>query len=142
MKYKTFSEEEIQILLKNPNTLSATKYQLRLTLDAKKKVYELSQSKVPVHRILRELGYDAEMLGIQRVKNFIRNIKQEAASKNGLHQGSAPRKKRRLTADQIAELEENPESYARLKNEVIYLREEVEFLKKISQQVISGKRDK
>ena len=142
MKYKTFSEEEIQILLKNPNTLSATKCQLRLTLEAKEKTYELAKSGVPVQRILRELGYDAEMLGIQRVKNFVRNIKLEAKSKNGLHQGSAPRRKRRLTANQIAELEENPESYARLKNEVIYLREEVEFLKKISQQVISGKRDK
>ena len=34
------------------------------------------------------------------------------------------------------------ESYARLKNEVVYLRAEVEFLKKISQQAISGKRGK
>jgi hypothetical protein len=47
-----------------------------------------------------------------------------------------------MTAEQIAELQENPESYAKLKNEVIYLREEVEFLKKVSQQVISGKRGK
>ena len=49
---------------------------------------------------------------------------------------------KRITPAQIAELEENAESYAKLKNEVIYLREEVEFLKKISQQVISGKRGK
>ena len=48
---------------------------------------------------------------------------------------------KRITPAQIAKLEENAESYAKLKNEVIYLREEVE-LKKVSQQVISGKRGK
>ena len=42
----------------------------------------------------------------------------------------------------IEKLECNPASYEKLKNEVIYLRKEVEFLKKISQQVISGKRGK
>ena len=42
----------------------------------------------------------------------------------------------------VTPLQENPASYSKLKTEVIYLREEVEFLKKISQKVISGKRGK
>ena len=47
-----------------------------------------------------------------------------------------------MSEEEIEQLECNPGSYAKLKNEVIYLRKEVEFLKKISQQVISGKRGK
>ena len=130
MKAKVFTDEEIEELLKNPYTLSATRHQIRFTLKAKEMILECDRNGMPPSRIVRELGYDANVLGFQRVKNLIRNIKVEAASKNGLHQGSAPRRKKRLTAEQIAELEENPESYARLKTEVIYLREEVEFLKK------------
>ena len=47
-----------------------------------------------------------------------------------------------MSKEEVEELECDPASYAKLKNEVVYLRQEVEFLKKISQQVISGKRGK
>ena len=47
-----------------------------------------------------------------------------------------------MREEEIEQLECNTGSYAKMKNEVIYLRKEVEFLKKISQQVISGKRGK
>ena len=47
-----------------------------------------------------------------------------------------------MSTKALEELDYNPASYRKLKNEVIYLRKEVEFLKKISQQVLSGKRGK
>lgn len=46
----------------------------------------------------------------------------------------------RMNKEEIEQLDASAESYARLKNEVIYLREEVKLLKKLSQQVILGKR--
>ncbi len=45
-----------------------------------------------------------------------------------------------MNKEEIEQLDASAESYARLKNEVIYLREEVKLLKKLSQQVILGKR--
>ena len=42
--------------------------------------------------------------------------------------------------EEIEQLDASAESYAKLKNEVIYLREEVKLLKKLSQKVILGKR--
>ena len=80
------------------------------------------------------MGYDPKMLGRNRTKNLIRKIKEEAESRTGIHNGYAKRNPKRLTVEQIAELQENPASYSKLKTEVIYLREEVEFLKKISQR--------
>lgn len=139
---KIFTPEEIEILKQNPNTLDVTSEIFSLTLEAKKKIVEMREKNWPESRIFRELGYDTQILGHHRMKGVLMRVKQEAESKHGLHEGYAKRRPRRLSAEEIAELQENPESYAKLKNEVIYLREEVEFLKKISQQVISGKRDK
>lgn len=142
MAKKTFTKEEMQIIQSNPNTLSVTEHRITLTLEAKEKILMLSKSGMPISRILNELGYDSEILGTNRIRSIISHVNQEAASKTGLHQGYKPRSKKRMSRTQIQELEENPESYHQLKNEVLYLREEVEFLKKISQEVISGKRGK
>lgn len=137
-----FSPEQVDILKQNPYTLYVSESRLSITLEAKKKILEMTEKNWSESKILEELNYDRNILGHARAKHIIANVKEEANSRHGLHEGYAKRQSRRMTATEIAELEENPESYARLKNEVIYLREEVEFLKKISQQVISGKRDK
>ena len=80
---------------------------------------------------------------IQRVATALgRRIQREAESEKGLHEGYKRTVKRHLEKEESEQLDESPSSYTKLKNEVIYLQEEVEFLKKISQQVISGKRGK
>ena len=142
MAVKEFSSAEQKILNKNQYTLKATSKQLKFNLEGKEKILALYAEGKSISQILREMGYDPDMLGVHRTKCIIRQLKEEADSKNGLHNGYARRAPKGMTAEQIAELQANPESYAKLKNEVIYLREEVEFLKKISQQVILGKRGK
>ena len=141
-KYSSFKEEQIRILKENPYTLSVTQSRISVTLEAKKLIFELYQAGWTCRRIVEELGYDSKMLGEQRTKNMVRNVRREAESKNGLHQGYLRTAGTRMSEEEIKQLECNPGSYAKLKNEVIYLRKEVEFLKKISQQVISGKRGK
>ena len=141
-KYSRFNQEEIRILQENPNTASVTPSRLSVTLEAKKTILELYQSGWTPRRIIEELGYDPSMLGKQRTSNIVRNVRREAESKNGLHEGYLRTTRTRMSEEEIEQLECNPGSYAKLKNEVIYLRKEVEFLKKISQQVISGKRGK
>jgi hypothetical protein len=141
-KYSSFNEEQIRILKENPYTLSVTQSRISVTLEAKKLILELYQAGWTCRRIVEELGYDSKMLGEQRTKNIVRNVRREAESKNGLHQGYLRTAGTRMSEEEIEQLECNPGSYAKLKNEVIYLRKEVEFLKKISQQVISGKRGK
>lgn len=142
MSGKTFTPEEIQILSKNPNTYDVSMYRLSFTKEAKEKILELYESGLSASKIVKSLGYDPEMLGMQRVKNIAYRVRLEAESDYGIHEGYVNRRKNRITASQITWMEENGESYAKLKNEIIYLREEVEFLKKISQQVISGRRGK
>ena len=142
MASKELTEEEVRNIKENPYTLSITPTRFALTKEGKEKILELAEAGKTIRQIMTELGYDPEMLGHHRTKNLIRKIREEAESQAGIHNGYVKRKPKHLTTDQIAELEQNPASYAKLKNEVIYLREEVEFLKKISQKVISGKRGK
>lgn len=139
-KYSSFSQEDIRILNENPNTSTVTRSRLSVTLEAKKIILELYQAGWASKRIVEELGYDPNMLGDQRMKNMVRNVRRESESKNGLHEGYLRTTGIRMSETEIEQLECNPGSYAKLKNEIIYLRKEVEFLKKISQQVISGKR--
>ena len=108
----------------------------------KEKILAMAEGGMSIAHIIRELGYDPDVLGRHRIKGLVGKIRMEAESPQGVRGGYARRTTKRLTAGQNAELEENPESYAKLKREVVYLREEVEFLKKISQQAISGKRGK
>ena len=137
-KYSSFNQEEIRILKENPNTAGVTKSRLSVTLDAKKAILELHQAGWTSRRIVEELGYDPKMVGEQRMKNMVRNVRREAESKLGLHEGYMRTAGTRMNEEEIEQLDCNPASYAKLKNEVIYLRKEVEFLKKISQQVAAA----
>lgn len=140
---KRFTAKEIHSLKKNPNTLSVTENRISFTMEAKKRILELSATGKSIRMVLKELGYDPEVLGYGRMKSIMKNARREADSGIGLHNGYARQAKRKpLTTEEIADLGTDIESYAKLKNEVVYLRAEVEFLKKISQQVISGKRGK
>lgn len=137
-----FTDDDIQELSKNPYTLSVTGNRLSVTLAAKEKILELFNEGRSRRQIMAELGYDPDLLGDDRVKNIIRSTRREAESAQGLHEGYSRAAKKHLDKEEIEQLDESASSYAKLKNEVIYLRQEVEFLKKISQQVISGKRGK
>ena len=131
-KNQGFTDEEIYILQSNPYTFNVSRKRFALTLAGKELVLQ----------IMEKLGYDPEMLGIQRAKNLVRYTRREAETELGLHEGYPRRAQKRLSEEELEKLVCNPVSYAKLKNEVIYLRKEVEFLKKISQRVISGKRGK
>ena len=74
-----------------------------------------------------------------RSQSWLMNLRITIDS-TGLHEGYPMTAAVRMDNEEIEQLDNSAVSYARLKNEVIYLREEVKFLKKLSQEVIQGKR--
>ena len=137
-----FTEEEISILKENPYTLKVAENRFSLTLEAKKKILELSNTGLTYRQIVEQLGYDSRILGTDRTKNIVRGVLRDVEAGRILHEGYLRTAGTRMSEEGLEKLDCNPASYNKLKNEVIYLRREVEFLKKISQQVISGKRGK
>ncbi len=69
-----FTPEEMAILKENPYTFSITKNRLSVTAEAKKKILELSSTELTYRQIVEELGYDPQILGLERTKNMVRDV--------------------------------------------------------------------
>ena len=140
---KKFTAEEIQVLSANPYTLTITENRISFTVKAKQIILEQYEAGKSIRQIFKDLDYDPDILGNGRLKSIAKNIKAEAESGIGLHEGyNRQSRQKKMSAAEIEKLGTDELSVIKLKNEVIYLRAEVEFLKKISQQVISEKRGK
>lgn len=142
MKWKGFTPEEIVLLRNNPYTLKVTERTIRFTLPFKQYMLEgLQHGKSPA-TIVQELGYDPTIFGQSRLSGIAYHIIEDANSPIGLHEGRrAPRPVKAVTEGELAS---NAPSYIlrRLQAEVSYLRQEVEFLKKIVQAENGKKRGK
>lgn len=137
---KEFTLEEIEILRKNLNTWAVNKTRISLTKEAKEHIVELAASGKSARQCIEELGYNPDMLGKSRFSSMLYNAQREVRQGKQLHNGYAKRKPKRITVDELEELSMDPESFGRMKNELAYLRQEVDFLKKISQLAKSKKR--
>lgn len=131
-KKKEFTPDEQRILAENPNTYHVTSNMLYLTLSAKKRILEMIEKNYPYTKIMKELGYDLDIIGMTRANGLVWHVKKEAQSELGLHEGYVRTKRKRLSDEDIKRLPTNPESFGKLINELSYLRQEVEFLKKMS----------
>ena len=119
---KRFTTDEIEILKANPYTHSVSTDAIRFKKefhDQYRRLYMLGHNYT---KIFQELGYSIEMLGVKRIYSFDSRIKAKS----------------QITPETIAATEELAENFvdkdlqlARLQNEVMYLRQELEFIKKL-----------
>ena len=91
-------------------------------------------------KILSDLGYDLEYFGQKQIDSIVQRIKKEALSGNGFREGENRERRIPMKATNREELS-SPQSIERMQNELLYLRQEVEFLKKIIMTNNSKKRE-
>ena len=137
---KRFTAAEIKELEKNPNTLKVTDAHLSLTKAAKEEVLALIREGLSAYQIVKKLGYDPKVLGKSRCDAIRYCVLKEDEAGHEQRQGYPDRRSKRMSIEEIEGLPLDRESVSRMRNELIYLRQEVDFLKKISQVVKSGKR--
>ena len=137
---KKFTAAEIKELEKNPNTLKVTEAHLSLTKSAKEEVLVLIREGFSAYQIVRKLGYDDKMLGKSRCDGIRYCVLKEDEAGHEQRQGYPERRPKRMTVEEIEDLPLDQTSVLRMRNELIYLRQEVDFLKKISQLAKSKKR--
>lgn len=78
------------------------------------------------------MGYDLVMFSQKQIDSLVQRIKKQAQSSYGFTQGercTRRRKEETVNAEKI--LDGSPNITAQIWNEVKYLRQEVEFLKKL-----------
>jgi len=133
MSWKVFTPEELAILKANPYTKSLTEKNISFTLEFKQKFLEQLNQNLSPSTIAKNLGYDPELLGTSRIFGIAYHIREEAKSPMGLHEGRKVLAPSDISSEKFASL---PQSRAmeKMQVELNYLKQEVEFIKKILKQ--------
>ena len=130
---KEYTAKEMKLLKANPYTFKVTKDKLYFTIEFKEAFWTAYQAGMAPRKILADLGYDLEIFGQKQIDSIVQSIKRQAQCGNGFKQGENNRTRRKK--DELSMPEgtspESKEAMERILNEVKYLRQEVEFLKKI-----------
>ena len=122
-----FTEEQRSILRQNPYVIKVSKTSVTYTEEFKERFYqEYKDGNLP-SAILRRMGFDPQVLGKKRIDHFVVNVRKYEAQNEDFrdrrkNSSGRPRKKD-LTPE---------EKISRLEHQVQYLKQENEFLKKIS----------
>ena len=133
---KKFTSAEVEELRANPYTEKVTEIQISFTLAFKEAFWRLSLEGCTGNMALRRLGYDPEILGFERVHNITKRIRHAAHTPEGIR--GVKKSRMRISREQFshAELEKmsRRESERRLQNEIVYLQQQMAFLKKLMRQ--------
>lgn len=138
---KEYTAKEMKLLKANPYTFKVTKNKLYFTIEFKEAFWTAYNAGNAPRKILEDFGYDLEMFGQKQIDSMVQRIKGQAQSGYGFKQGES---RTRRKGDKIENLDnisdDTQETLERVWNEVKYLRQEVEFLKKIVKTENTGKR--
>lgn len=137
---KEYTPKQIKKLEANPYTFKVTKNKLYFTIKFKEDFWIRYQAGNAPRKIMQELGYDLSLFTQKQIDNYVQRIKKEALSGNGFREGENRERRIPMKATNREELS-SPQSIERMQNELLYLRQEVEFLKKIIMTNNSKKRE-
>jgi len=137
---KEYTPEQIKELKANPYTFKVTKKKLYFTSKFKEDFWISYQAGNAPRKILKDFGYNLDCFGQKQIDDIVQRIKRQALSGNGFTEGENREKRIPMKATSEEELS-SPQSIERMQNELLYLRQEVEFLKKIIIADNSRKKD-
>lgn len=125
---KQFTPEEIRHLRANPYTRCVTADTISYTLAFKEAFWALSLQGYTGTAAFRKLGYNTEVLGLERIHNTTKRIRRAAKSPEGLCE--CTRGGVRLTGGTGLAAPAD-EAARRMKREILVLQQQMAFLKKV-----------
>lgn len=126
---KKFTSKEQDILIKNPYTLFVTDSTIKFTTAFKEEFWKRYQRGDVPRKIMADLNYSLEVLGKNRINGICQHIKNEAYSKKGFHEYNK-RPDPKFQEINKSTLSDN-QALVRMQSELIYMRQELDFIKKI-----------
>lgn len=136
---REYTQKQIKQLKANSYTLNVTKNKLYFTAEFKKDFWIRYQAGDAPRKILMDLGYDTSLFQQKQIDSLVQRIKRQALSGSGFSEGE-----NRTTRVSIKKLEPEAgtqKSLEQMQHEILYLRQEVEFLKKIIKADNSKRKD-
>lgn len=129
---KKFTPKQMETLAANPFTYKVTALRISYTLEFKNLFLTRFEAGEPVKDIFASLGYDIDILGENRMYTFARRISKQAEAGN-LPTEEPPCVKLEKPVNIDYNTMPTQQSVAAMQREIAYLRQQVEFLKKISE---------
>jgi hypothetical protein len=131
-RIRKFTPEQMELLAANPFTHKINVHRISYTLEFKNLFLARYESGEAVKAIFSSLGYDTAVLGENRIYGFAKRLVDQAEA------GEMPteeRSKSKLEKPVNVDYNTMPaqQSVSAMQREIAYLRQQIEFLKKITE---------
>ena len=131
-----FTPEQIELLEKNRYTLKVTSNMIKYTDEFKEDFWRLYLANIPIREIFDTLGYDSQILGTKRMEGFVYNLRKAYLTCDQRKESqSRTSKTKRPPIDLNYSDMKSSDAIRVMQTELTYLRQEVDFLKKLYTQV-------
>lgn len=124
---KKYTKNQIKELKQNPYTLKIDEQRIFFTIEFKKVFWRKYQAGMSPRSILKELNYNLDYFGQKQIDSIVQRIKKEALN------GEFTEGYNRINRVKIKEMDSEltRQNLRQMQNELLYLRQEVDFLKKV-----------
>ena len=124
---KKYTQKQIKELKSNPYTLKVDDQRIFFTIEFKKAFWTKYQAGMSPRVILKELNYSLDNFGQKQIDSIVQRVKKEALA------GEFTEGYSRINRIKINEPSSDitPQNIKQMQNELLYLRQEVDFLKKV-----------
>ena len=128
---KKFTDEELELLRANPFTSRVDYHHIWFTLEFQNLFLSRYEAGESSPEIFSSLGYDIDIIGYQRVCNYPRQLRHRLESGKELTESHGNAKAFEPTYVDYNTMP-SQQAVASMQRELTYLRQQVEFLKKIT----------
>lgn len=127
---KTFTQKEQDILSNNPYTLNVTETTLQFTLEFKNTYWDMYSQGLGPSQILKECGYDPKMLGTARITGLSQHLREEHKKYGCFHEARPINAAKHPSKAEYEKMSQK-KAMKEMQTEIVYLRQEIDFLKKL-----------
>lgn len=124
---KKYTKNQISELSKNPYTFQINNKRILFTIEFKKLFWIKYQAGMSPRAILKELNYNLDCFGQKQIDSITQRIKKEALA-GEFTEGYSRNRRAKINEPDI---ELTSQNIKQMQNELMYLRQEVDFLKKV-----------
>ena len=125
---RIYTAEEKEKLESNSYTLKVSESRFYPTVKFREDFWIRYQAGISPRKIIKDFGYDLDLFTQKQIDGIVQKIKKQALSGNGFSEGENRERRPKMKPP----LPDNtPETISKMQAELLYLRQEVEFLKKI-----------
>jgi len=124
---KKYTKKQIKELKENPYTLQIDEQRIFFTIEFKKIFWRKYQAGMSPRTIFKELNYNLDYFGQKQIDSIVQRVKKEALK--GEFTEGYTRSNRMKIKEPDSEI--TPQNLRQMQNELLYLRQEVDFLKKV-----------